>query len=61
MYVISCKFYRNLIENNFDKQILSAKEDLEFLRNENTSLSIQNAEYKYNNQNLEEEIKKLGF
>ena len=36
----------------------AAKEDLEFLRNENILLSTQNAEYKYNNQNLEEEIKK---
>lgn len=49
-------FFRNQIENNFVNEMNLAKEDLDFLRNENTALSIQNAEYKYNNHNLEEEV-----
>ena len=49
-------FFRNQTENNFVNEMNLAKEDLDFLRNENTALSIQNAEYKYNNHNLEEGV-----
>ena len=37
----------------------SLKDDMEFFRNENTSLSLENAEFKYKNYTLEEDTSKL--